>query len=214
MWSVEGRHVVRRRRGTLLVSGALAFLVAAAFGVIVGEAAGWRFLRPALEHRLGLAAGVPVVIGEPFRARLLNAPEITVRRLTVGVAAGLPAPHLLEADRVRLAWRWSDLWAASRGDVLRVRELEMASLDLHLVRNATGLASWQLGTAARAASWQPPLLERVAVHGGHVNVDDQPQALRMRTPIEPLSIDDEVPGSVPRLLLTRLAGAAAPRPVP
>jgi uncharacterized protein involved in outer membrane biogenesis len=210
----EGRRVVIWRRGARFLSGALALLVTGGAALLASEAAGWRFLRPALEQRLGAAAGVPVVIGEPFRARLLRSPQISLQRLTVGVSAGLPAPHLLDASHVRLSWRWADLWAASRGDVLRVRELEMASLDLHLVRDAQGRASWQLGAATPARGWQPPLIERVAVHGGNVNVDDRPHALRLRTPIEPLSLHDEVPGSVPRLILTRAAGAAAAHGAP
>jgi uncharacterized protein involved in outer membrane biogenesis len=213
MWSVEGR-VVRSRAGAILWRASWALLSGGLLLVVGCEAVGWRFLRPALEHQLGAAAGVSVVIGEPFRARLLGPPELTAQRLTVGVAAGVPAPHLLDADRVRLSWRWSDVWAAVRGEALRMRELEMASLDLHLVRDTQGHASWQLGDVPAGHAWAPPVIERLAVHGGSVNVDDQPRALRMKAPIEPLGPRDEVPETRPRLMLTLATTASAAHDAP
>ena len=213
MWSVEGR-VVRSRAGAILWRVSWALLCGGLLVVVGCEAVGWRFLRPALERHLGAAAGVSVIIGEPFRARLLGPPELTVQRLTVGVAAGVPAPHLLDADRVRLSWRWSDVWAAARGDGLRMRELEMDSLDLHLVRDVQGHASWQLGDAPTGHAWAPPVIERLAVHGGNVNVDDQPRALRMKAPIEPLGPHDEGLQTRPRLVLTLATTASASRSVP
>ena len=214
MWSVEGR-VVRSRAGATFLRTAWVVWFIALFGVVASETVGWRFLRPALERQLGAAAGVPVVIGEPFRARLLgDAPELTAQRVTVGVAAGLPAPHLLDADQVRLSWRWSDVWAAARGEALRMRELEMAWLDLHLVRDVRGHASWQLGSVPAARSWSPPVIERLAVHSGSVNVDDQPHALRIKSPIEPPGAHDEVPDHRPRLVLTHATTASALRAAP
>jgi uncharacterized protein involved in outer membrane biogenesis len=213
MWSVEGR-VVRSRAGAILWRASWALLCGGLLLVVGGETVGWRFLRPALEHQLGAAAGVSVVIGEPFRARLLGPPELTAQRLTVGVAAGVPAPHLLDADRVRLSWRWSDVWAAARGEALRMRELEVASLDLHLVRDVQGHASWQLGDVPAGQAWAPPVIERLAVHGGSVNVDDQPRALRMKAPIQPLGPRDEVSETPPRLVLTLATTASAARDAP
>ena len=95
-----------------------------------------------------------------------------------------------------------------------MRELEMASLDLHLVRDVQGHASWQLGDVPAGQAWAPPVIERLAVHGGSVNVDDQPRALRMKAPIQPLGPPDEVSETPPRLVLTLATTASAARDAP
>ena len=141
-------------------------------------AAGACCARP-LQDALARAAGVPVQTSGRFDARLLWRPRLDVEQLTIGAGGGVEAPHLLQGRDVLLEWRWSDLWRWRRGETLRVRALQAGALDLRLLRNADGHATWQLGSADRQPKDDDPRrngLPRIgllAVNDGRIVVDDR-----------------------------------------
>lgn len=159
--------------GAAAVAGALVLALAA------GEASGWRVLRGPLQDALARAAGVPVQTSGRFDARLLWRPRLEVEQITVGAGGGIEAPHLLQGRNVALEWRWGDLWRWRRGETLRVRSLQAAALDLQLLRDAQGRASWQLGSADRQPSEDErqrsglPRIGLLAVNDGRIVVDDR-----------------------------------------
>ena len=173
---------VRRRTRSvwilLGISGALLLLVA------VAEVAGWPFLRGPLQRSLQRLAGVSVQIEGDFQTRLFWQPGWTAARLVVGPANGIEAPHLLAADAVSLRWRWADLWRFRQGEALRIQSLEAQHVDAWLLRKADGRATWQLGepgaeVATTGAPRMAPVVERLQVVTGRVQVEDAPLQLQL-----------------------------------
>jgi uncharacterized protein involved in outer membrane biogenesis len=147
-------------------------------GLAAGEASGWRVLRAPLQDALARAAAVPVQSSGHFRARLLWRPRLELGQITVGAAGGLDAPHLLQGRDVVLEWRWADLWRWRRGEALRVRTLQAGALDLQLLRNADGRATWQLGGERQPKSDDAeragmPRIGLLVVNDGRIVVDDR-----------------------------------------
>jgi AsmA family protein len=133
-------------------------MAAIALGVVVAVAAlaewrGWPMLRSPVENTLTRMAGVPVGFGgaeDRFALRLLGRPRLVVSNLLVGAAPGPPAPHLLSGQDVTVAWRWPDAWRWWRGSAPpRLTRLDARTLDLNLLRDAEGRATWQIGPADR-----------------------------------------------------------------
>ncbi len=132
-----------RTRRALRIGGAAAALLV--LGVVVGELAGWPFLRQPLANRMSQMAGVPVQLDGRFSTRLVFSPQMRVEHLNVGAGGGVQVPHLVDARNLHLAWRWGDVWRWRQGEPLRIQRLEAGALDARLVRNAEGRASWQIG---------------------------------------------------------------------
>lgn len=161
-------------------------LAAAALAVLAGEASGWPFLQQPLQNAIARAAGVPVTLSGPFSTRLLWQPRLHIGQLHVAPGGGVNVPHLLDAQQVQLAWRWADLWRWRQGEVLRVHALQAETLSVHLVRQADGHASWQLGPPrAQPAGAQTAALEGLPRFGllragmARIEVDDAPSRTRL-----------------------------------
>jgi AsmA family protein len=183
-----GASAARRARRWKITAWSLAATaVVAAASAIIAEASGWPFLRGPLQRALERAAGVPVAFGEPqdrFVLKLLGQPRLDVAAMTIGAAAGPAAPHLLSGQDLRLGWRWSDVWQGWRGSApWRVDSLQARTLDVHLLRDAQGRATWQIGKTARAAGndsgAELPRIGRLIVGSGRIVVDDQPLATQL-----------------------------------
>lgn len=163
------RRAIARRFGFALaaLAGALA----------LGELAGWPFLRSPLTQQLTQATGVPVQLDGRFRVRLIFAPQLSAERVTVGPGGSVDVPHLLQAQGLVLQWRWGDVWRASRGQPLHIKALQADAVDAHLVRLASGAASWQLGAAERpaipASPAQLPTFDRLVLRSGDVVFRDE-----------------------------------------
>jgi AsmA family protein len=113
----------------------------------------------------------------------------------VGAAPGPAAPHLLSGHGLQLDWRWSDAWRWWRDAApLRIAALQAATLDLHLLRDTAGRATWQLGARARGepstatpADDTPddlPRVDQLLVGSGRIEIDDRPLATRLRVTLQ------------------------------
>jgi uncharacterized protein involved in outer membrane biogenesis len=160
-------------------------------GVLLAEASGWPFLRPALQHAVARGAAVPVQLDGDFELHLLLNPGLRAGHLRVGAGGGVDAPHLLDAQGLEARWRWADLWRWRRGAPLRLEVLQADTLDLRLLRTADGRASWQLGgpreTPEPDAAPAPPTLPRfgvLQVRQGQVLVDDAPLQTQLRMALQ------------------------------
>lgn len=131
------------RRPVLWASVGVLGLLAAM--VVVGEVAGWPFLRQPLERAMARGAQVAVQLQGAVKLRLIWRPRLEVEHLRIASDPRFEAPHLLDAQRVTLAWRWGDVWRWRRGDTLHLQALRADVLDAHLVRTADGAANWQRG---------------------------------------------------------------------
>ena len=132
----------RRARTLWIVGGVFAAL---GLGVVWGEASGWPFLRQPIENAATRSTAVAVQMQGRVRVHLLWRPRLEVERLQIASDARFQAPHLLQAQRATLAWRWGDIWRWQRGDRLLLQLLQADELDAHLMRTANGDANWQLG---------------------------------------------------------------------
>jgi uncharacterized protein involved in outer membrane biogenesis len=120
-------------------------------GLGVCEVMGWpflaapmqRWLGDALERRVSLSAD-PAAPPEAV-IRLLGRVEFGAAHLEIGAPAWSSAPHMVLARDARVTLGYVDLWRASQGAPLRIRELRAAQLNGLVERLADGRASWQFG---------------------------------------------------------------------
>lgn len=169
-----------------MATGAALLGVVVLGALAVAEWRGWPFLRAPLEARAARTLGVPVRIDEGFRLHLLPA-TLQLGHLHVGAGGGLALPHLLEAHGLRLHWRWRDLWAAARGAPWRIQSLDAERLDLQLVRDAEGRASWQIaagGAGAEGGRGAPPGFGHLQVGRAELRVDDAVSGTRLQASVE------------------------------
>ena len=150
---------------------------AALLGFSIGESQGWPFLVKPLQSALAKALDRNVVIASGGDAdqraalHLLGALRIDAPHIEIGAPAWSKAPHMLSADDASLTLGYLDLWRASRGQDLRIRELRASTVDGHIERLSDGRASWQLGkprAPGDAASAAPsvPEFEHLEVADG------------------------------------------------
>ena len=123
----------------------------AAAGLGVCEALGWPFLGGPMQRALGNALQRTVRLGLPgsdrpeVKIHLLGGIDIQAARIEIGAPPWSQAPHTLLAENARIKLGYADLWRASRGEPLRIRELRAGTLDGKFERLADGRASWQFG---------------------------------------------------------------------
>lgn len=154
--------------------------VLAAIVVVIGvcEAIGWPFLVGPVQHRLAKVLDRSVVFGaDPkiasgVRIGLLGSVRVSAPSIEIGAPAWSPAPYMLLARDARMTLGYLDLWRAWKGETLHVKELEAASLDARLERQADGKASWQFGSRkadpVNEKEASLPTFGRLAVGDGHV----------------------------------------------
>ena len=119
-----------------------------------------------------------------FRVRFLGGVHLTAPWLTVAAPDWSAAPYLMQAQDLVLDLRYADLWRASRGQPLLIQGLQARRLDAHLERQADGRVSWQFGPDRVPDPAVPPpslpVVERLAVVQGHVQVQDVPNLLSLQ----------------------------------
>ena len=156
---------------------ALAGVMTASIVVLgVCEAMGWPFLAAPMQHWLGQTLQRRVSLGtDPaapsVRIHLLGGIELTAPLIEIGAPAWSTAPHMLHAEKARMTLGYLDLWRASRGAPLRVRELRASTFDTRIERLADGRASWQFGKRSETPDTQArpvdvPLFGRLQVDAG------------------------------------------------
>jgi uncharacterized protein involved in outer membrane biogenesis len=121
---------------------------------------GWPFLRGPLERRLAQTLERDVSLGPGFKVRLLGPVRLRTDELSIGpphqgpFRRGEPgAPdRFLSGRDVALVLSWKTLLGLRHlqpGEPIEVRSLDVARLDLVLLRHADGRANWQSGVARR-----------------------------------------------------------------
>jgi AsmA family protein len=165
--------------------------IVAVAGAAIAESHGWPFLRGPLQRTLERAAGVRVDLGgsqDRFVLKLLGRPSLDVAAITLVAAPGPAAPHLLSAQDLHLVWRWSDVWRGWRHSApLRIESLRARTLDLNLLRDASGHATWQIGRGKAADDSNNadlPGIGMLTIGSGRIVVDDRPLATQLLVTIE------------------------------
>ena len=167
---------------------ALAVLAALVLAFVAAEAAGWPFLAGPIERGLSKALDRRVSFSATpnaapqMRIHLVGGLRINAPQIEIGAPAWSSAPSMLVARNAQLHLGYFDLWRAYRGDPLRVRDLQAASLDVQLERLADGRASWQFGAAKPVPPTETAVLtlrrfDHVQVDAGKLHLRDVPMVV-------------------------------------
>jgi uncharacterized protein involved in outer membrane biogenesis len=161
---------------------ALALLLGLGSLLAIGEWLGWPGLAAPLQRSLTQQLGRSVSLSPPtqaavageagLRLHLLGGLRMESEFIEIGAPAWSAAPFFVRARNVVVELRYLDLWRAYRGQRLQIQSLQAASLDAHLERRPDGRASWQLGSAAQAASSATPQFEQLRVTTGTLRYRD------------------------------------------
>jgi uncharacterized protein involved in outer membrane biogenesis len=141
--------VARMRPRWPWVAGGLA--AAFALALIACEAMGWPFLASPMQRWLGNTLERRVSFSEDAATHpqvvihLLGGISVSAGYIEIGAPPWSKEPHMLLARDASMTLGYLDLWRASRGQPLRIRELRAAELDGRIERLADGRASWQFG---------------------------------------------------------------------
>jgi len=149
----------------------------------VCEVLGWPFLAAPMQRWLGDTLQRRVSFSEDPAAapkvviHLLGHVKLSAPYIDIGAPAWSQEPHMLSVRDGSLTLGYLDLWRASRGQPLRIRELRARELDGRIERLADGRASWQFGnktdtpdTAAQPAAM--PVFGRLEVDHGTTKYRD------------------------------------------
>lgn len=193
-----------RRRWPLWLGAVLTALVVA---VGVGEGLGWPFLAGPLERWLSSTLDRPVRIASAvapdghgataFNVRFLGGVRVRAAEIEIAAPAWSKAPHMLLAQDVTLALRYTDLWRAYRGETLRIHRLEARTLDGELERLADGRNSWQFRARPEADPARPlaaPRFGRLRVNQGTLRYRDEPLGAQLQARMQ--LVDGEQPAAV------------------
>ena len=146
------------------------------------------------------SAALQTPVPPGFRVRFLGGVHLTAPWLTVAAPDWSAAPYLVQAQDLALDLRYADLWRAWRGQPLRIQGLQARRLDAHLERQADGRVSWQFGPDRVPDPAAPPpslpVVERLAVAQGHVQVQDVPDLLSLQADLSVVDAATPALGSV------------------
>lgn len=173
--------VLRRGRPGRAAAAAVVLVLLAAVGAC--EALGWPFLVQPMQRWLGDALQRPVRVGaDPASdprvvVHLLGGIVIRAASIEIGAPPWSASGAMLQARDAVLALGYLDLWRASRGAPLRIRELRAGHLDGTLERLADGRASWQFGRRTETPDTEEtpsrvPLFGRLQVDAGSLRLRD------------------------------------------
>jgi uncharacterized protein involved in outer membrane biogenesis len=140
--------------------------------VAICEIIGWPFLRATVERLAGEQLQRQVRIAEPFQLRLIGGVRLKVGGLQISAPPEFEAPYFLDSKEANLALRYRDMYRFSRGDDLRVKALEVDGIDLRLLRNAEGLASWHFKRDDNTPDKGFPVVEKLIATRGHADIVD------------------------------------------
>lgn len=152
----------------------------------------WPFLRGPLERRLAQTLDRDVSLGPGFGVRLLGPVRLQTDELRIGPprqgpfrrgAPGAPDDFLGARD-ASLVVSWKTLLGLRErqpGEPIAIRALDVARLDLVLLRRADGTANWQSGAPRRepAEPLTLPEFGRLVVRDATVRIDDAKTDLQL-----------------------------------
>jgi uncharacterized protein involved in outer membrane biogenesis len=128
----------RLRRGLIWVGVAL--LVLATLAVLTGVALDAGYLRAPLLKVLAAHLDRPIRVDGPLSLHIFSSnPRLVAERLTVGNPAWTPAGNAAEVGKLTVVFATPRL-----GQELIVDRLQIDDATLHLIRDVTGHANWQV----------------------------------------------------------------------
>jgi uncharacterized protein involved in outer membrane biogenesis len=169
------------RRGRFLLAGLAALLLALA----LCEAAGWPFLRGPMAAQLSDKLQREVTLDGRFRLHLLGSIRLAVEKLAIAGPAWDKGDFVTARD-ARLTLPYSSVFGQLRGNgALYIERLEVGSINVRLLREASGRANWKFEFQEEDKKPQPgapsltPEFRHLVVRDGRLTLRDDVAALTM-----------------------------------
>jgi AsmA family protein len=143
----------------------LALLLAAAAALDLG------YFRGALVKLLATAADRPIQVAGVLRLQILSLnPRLVAERVTIGSPPWTPPAVAAEVGKITVVFATPRL-----GRELIIERLEIEDATLHLFRDATGHANWQLKNPDKSIPRGLPIIRSLLVSPVRVRLDDAQQ---------------------------------------
>jgi uncharacterized protein involved in outer membrane biogenesis len=156
----------RLRRVAIWVGSTL--LALATLAVLVGVALDAGYLRGPLLKVLAAHADRPIHVDGPLSVRIFSRnPRLVAERVTIGSPPWAPHGNTAEIGRITV------VFAAPRlGQELVIDRLQIENATLHLFRDVTGHANWQLRNPDQNAPRALIVIRSLSVMDAHVLLED------------------------------------------
>jgi AsmA family protein len=156
----------RLRRGLIWVGGTLLALVILAVSAAFALDAG--YLHGPLLKLLAAHTDRPIRVDGLLSLRIFSGnPRLVAERVTIGSPAWTPAGNMAEVGKITVVFATPHL-----GKELVVDRLQIEHATLHLFRDATGHANWQLKNPDRGAPGPLIVMRSLSMMDAHVLLDD------------------------------------------
>ena len=159
-------------RGLAVVLATLIALI----GVVamLAAAADAGYFRDALVRHVAARSGRPILVEGPLHTHLFSRhPWFVADHVTIRNPPWMPAGLTAEIGRVSLTFEWP--WIGRSPGIER---LVMESAVLHLDRDATGHANWQLSDPDEGGEAGMPLIRSLSMPNAHVELHDDLRHLK------------------------------------
>lgn len=154
------------RRGLICAVAILAALVVMAAGLAGAIDAG--YFREPLIRILAARAGRQIQVGGSLDAHFFSLhPRLVAARVTIFNPPWMPLGVTAEIGRMSLVFRIPPI-----GHAFGIVRLDMEAATLHLVRDSTGRANWQMTAPDKNDSGDLPILRVLSIPNAHVVLDD------------------------------------------
>jgi uncharacterized protein involved in outer membrane biogenesis len=161
-------RAMRRWQTALMAVLAVLGLLAVLLSLLVPH------LKSTLLGAIAARTGRTIRVDGEFSVHLLAwHPSVRVRQVYIGNPPWMPAGAFLQADDLALELDWH-----VGSPLLTVRSLEMQQATLHLLRDATGAANWQLHAGGGGRG--PPLVRHIAAQALRVELHDERRHLQFK----------------------------------
>ena len=165
--------------------------VAAVAGVGFAACIDAGVFRGAVIRFISSHAGRPIEVAGPLHAHLLaRHPDLRAEGVTIGNPGWVPAGQMAQIGEVSLVMDVP--WF---GRAFGILSLSMKSATLHLIRDASGHANWQLSNPDLPPNTDKmPILRHLSIPDAHVKLDDERRHLKFDGVVSAQSSDgDTVP---------------------
>jgi uncharacterized protein involved in outer membrane biogenesis len=159
-------------RGLLVALATLIALVGVA--AVLAAAADAGYFRDALVRSVAERSGRQILVNGPLHTHLFSShPSFVADQVTIRNPPWMPAGLTAEIGRVSLTFVWP--WIDHSFDIER---LVMVTARLHLERDATGHANWQLSDPDKGGEAKLPLIRSLSMANARVDLHDDLRHLR------------------------------------
>jgi len=160
------------RRGLICVVAALAALIVMLALLVAAVDAG--YCREPFIRFLAARSGRPIQVEGSIEARLFSLnPQVVAERVAIGNPPWMPAGSTAQIGKISLV-----IETPRFGRSLGIKKLVLQNATLHLARDSSGRANWQLTDPGKGGSKAMPIVHGLSMPNAHVDLDDERRHLK------------------------------------